>query len=118
MIYAFPGHHFMALARIAVAGTSGFIGAAVCEALVEKYEVVALTRSMARPGQAEPRHRIQLRACDHYSRKELEVALQGVDYGSTSSTTGTPRRGWIRPGRGTGTCSWRTISPGRRPGPG
>ena len=70
----------MALARIAVAGTSGFIGAAVCEALVENHDVVALTRSMARVGQADPHHRIQLRACDHYSRKELELALQGVDY--------------------------------------
>lgn len=76
----FPGHNLMTLARIAVAGTSGFIGAAVCEALVKKFEVVALTRSMARSEKGEPGSGIQLRACDHYSRKELEVALQGVDY--------------------------------------
>lgn len=70
----------MAAARIAVAGTSGFIGAAVCEALAQKYEVVALTRSMARSGQEAPGDGVRLIPCDHYSRKELEVALQGVDY--------------------------------------
>ena len=70
----------MALARIAVAGTSGFIGAAVCEALVSNYEVVALTRSMVRAESEEPSSGVLLRPCDHYSRKELEIALQGVDY--------------------------------------
>ena len=70
----------MTLARIAVAGTSGFIGAAVCEALAEKYDVVALTRSMARPRQHSTDGKITLHACDHYSRKELAEALQGVDY--------------------------------------
>ena len=70
----------MALARIAVAGTSGFIGAAVCEALAKKYEVVALTRSMARSGQSVPGDGVRLHPCDHYSRKELETALQGVEY--------------------------------------
>ncbi len=70
----------MAVARIAVAGTSGFIGAAVCETLARKYEVVALTRSMARSEQGAPGERARLIPCDHYSRKELEVALEGVDY--------------------------------------
>ena len=70
----------MAAARIAVAGTSGFIGAAVCETLAQKYEVVALTRSMARSGQEAPGDRVRLIPCDHYSRKELEAALQGVAY--------------------------------------
>lgn len=76
----FPGYILMALARIAVAGTSGFIGAAVCETLVKKYEVVALTRSMARSGQDANGDGVKLHPCDHYSRKELEKALQGVDY--------------------------------------
>lgn len=70
----------MAKARIAVAGTSGFIGAAVCETLAKSYEVVALTRSMARSGQVESSSGVRLHPCDHYSRKELEVALQGIDY--------------------------------------
>lgn len=70
----------MAVARIAVAGTSGFIGAAVCETLARKYEVVALTRSMARSGQDAPGDGVRLIPCDHYSRKELEMALEGVAY--------------------------------------
>jgi uncharacterized protein YbjT (DUF2867 family) len=68
----------MTRARIAVAGTSGFIGRAVCEALAKRFEVVALTRSMARGGEEVPG--VTLHPCDHYSRKELEAALQGVDY--------------------------------------
>lgn len=68
------------MARVAVAGTSGFIGAAVCQALSASHEVVALTRSMARAGEGAPSASLQLRACDHYSRKELERALEGVDY--------------------------------------
>jgi uncharacterized protein YbjT (DUF2867 family) len=65
--------------RIAIAGTSSFIGAAVCRALAPHFEVVALTRSMAKAlagGEAG----VEVRPCDHFSRKELLSALQGVDY--------------------------------------
>jgi uncharacterized protein YbjT (DUF2867 family) len=65
--------------RIAIAGTSSFVGAAVCRALADRFEVVALTRSLAwsRAGIGEG---VEVRPCDHFSRKELEEALQGVDY--------------------------------------
>jgi len=65
--------------RIAVAGSSSFIGAALCRALAPRFEVVALTRSMAR-AMAGGEGDIELRPCDHFSRKELVAALQGVDY--------------------------------------
>ena len=64
--------------RIAVAGTSSFIGAAVSRALSAQAEVAILTRSMARAmrgGNGD----FELRPCDHFSRGELEEALRGVD---------------------------------------
>ena len=63
--------------RLALAGTSGFIGAALCEALRERFELRVLTRSMARTA---PLEGVELRPCDHFSRKELVEALEGVDY--------------------------------------
>lgn len=65
--------------RIAIAGTSSFVGAAVCGALAPRFEVAALTRSMAR-AVAGGVVGVELRPCDHFSRKELVAALQGVDY--------------------------------------
>jgi uncharacterized protein YbjT (DUF2867 family) len=64
--------------RIAIAGTSSFVGAAVCRALAPYFKVTALTRSMARTLTAE--EDIEVRPCDHFSRRELETALQGVDF--------------------------------------
>ncbi len=63
--------------RVALAGTSSFIGAALCEALDPGFDLRILTRSMAR---AAPREGIEVRPCDHFSRKELEAALEGVDF--------------------------------------
>ncbi|MBK9795146.1 MAG: NAD(P)H-binding protein [Holophagaceae bacterium] len=65
--------------RIAIAGTSSFIGAAVCRALAPRFEVVALTRSMALP-MSDGGEGIEVRPCDHFSRRELAAALEGVDY--------------------------------------
>ncbi len=64
--------------QIAIAGTSSFVGAAVCRALAARFKVAALTRSMARamPGGED----VEVRPCDHFSRKELLAALQGVDH--------------------------------------
>ena len=62
--------------RIALAGTSGFIGAALCEALEARFELRILTRSLARAATGAG---IEVRSCDHFSRKELEAALAGVD---------------------------------------
>jgi len=63
--------------RVALAGTSGFIGAALCEALGAHFDVRILTRSMARQA---ARAQDEIRTCDHFSRKELVAALEGVDY--------------------------------------
>lgn len=62
--------------RVALAGTSGFIGAALCEALRPDFDLRILTRSMARRASPED----DIRPCDHFSRKELASALEGVDY--------------------------------------
>ncbi len=64
--------------KVAVAGTSSFIGAAVREALSLHADVTVLTRSMARAVNAGE-GAFEVRPCDHFSRKELETALQGVD---------------------------------------
>ncbi len=64
---------------IAITGTSSFVGAAACRALAPRFQVAALTRSLARAlaGHGEE---VQVRPCDHFSRKELEASLQGIDY--------------------------------------
>ncbi|MBI4912886.1 MAG: NAD(P)H-binding protein [Acidobacteria bacterium] len=62
--------------RIALAGTGSFIGAALVEALDPSLDIRILTRSMARHA---PREGIEVRPCDHFSRKELREALEGVD---------------------------------------
>lgn len=62
--------------RVALAGTSGFIGAALCGALAERFDLRILTRSMAR---VERGAEEELRPCDLFSRKELQAALTDVD---------------------------------------
>ncbi len=66
-----------ARSRVALAGTSGFIGAALCEALGPQFDLRILTRSMTRQA---PRAEDEVRPCDHFSRRELASALEGVDY--------------------------------------
>ncbi len=63
--------------RLALAGTSGFIGAALCEALGSRFDLRILTRSLTRRA---PREQDEVRSCDHFSRLELARALEGVDY--------------------------------------
>lgn len=63
--------------RVALAGTSGFIGAALCEALGDRFDLRILTRSLTRRA---PRPQDEVRSCDHFSRLELARALEGVDY--------------------------------------
>ena len=62
---------------MALAGTSGFIGAALCEVLGARFDLRILTRSMVRKA---PRAEDEVRPCDHFSRRELASALEGVDY--------------------------------------
>ena len=65
--------------RIAIAGTSSFIGAAVCRALAPHFDVVVLTRSMTRTMSGGEEGR-EVRPCDHFARKALASALQDVDF--------------------------------------
>jgi len=63
--------------RVAIAGTSGFVGAALCETLGEHFDLRILTRSMARRA---VREQDEVWTCDHFSRGDLEAGLEGVDY--------------------------------------
>ena len=51
----------------------------MCRALAPHFEVAALTRSVAR-AMTGSEGGIEVRPCDHFSRRELAAALQGVDY--------------------------------------
>jgi nucleoside-diphosphate-sugar epimerase len=66
--------------RVLVAGAGGAIGAAVCRGLAEDYDVVALPG----PGFQKPatglEHGITWRACEAFSRREVDAALAGCDY--------------------------------------
>ncbi len=63
--------------RVALTGTSGFIGAALCPVLGDRFDLRILTRSLTRKA---PRPQDEVRSCDHFSRLELARALEGVDY--------------------------------------
>jgi len=63
--------------RVALAGTSGFIGAALCDTLGDRFDLRILTRSLTRRA---PRPQDEVRSCDHFARLELARALEGVDY--------------------------------------
>lgn len=63
--------------RVALAGTSGFIGAALCDTLGDRFDLRILTRSLTR---TPPRPQDEVRSCDHFARLELARALEGVDY--------------------------------------
>ncbi|RNE91922.1 NAD(P)H-binding protein [Marichromatium sp. AB31] len=65
--------------QVAVAGASGFIGTALCRALAEHHEVVALTRSPARARIPDPERRIGWRRCDLFDVEAVRAGLQGCD---------------------------------------
>ncbi|OZC03974.1 NAD-dependent epimerase/dehydratase family protein [Rubricoccus marinus] len=64
---------------VAIAGATGFVGAALRESLAEDYRVVGLTRSPNKAAQREPGDPVEWRHCDLYSLLQLEQALEGVD---------------------------------------
>ena len=66
--------------RVLVAGAGGAVGAAVCRGLAEDYDVIALPG----PGFQKPATKlgpgITWRACEAFSRRDVDAALAGCDY--------------------------------------
>ncbi len=61
--------------KVAVAGSSGFVGSALLPKLAKEYSVVALTR-----GDIPDQKNISWVKCDLFSLLETEKALEGVDF--------------------------------------
>ncbi len=63
--------------RVAIAGASGFVGSALAQKISDKNYVIGLSRLAKTPA---PRSGIsEWRACDLFSLRDAEQALQGVD---------------------------------------
>ena len=62
--------------KVVIAGASGFVGQALAPALRERFHVIGLSRSAHTPGDGFDEHR----ACDLFSLKQAEQALEGVEY--------------------------------------
>ena len=60
--------------KVAIAGATGFVGAALCEALVSDFDIVGLSR-----GERE-NDAVEWRRCDLYSLLDVERGLEGCDY--------------------------------------
>ena len=65
--------------RVAVAGAAGSIGRAVCEALAQDFEVIALVGSRARVQEPDCDLPFTWRHCEPFSRREVEAAIAGCD---------------------------------------
>lgn len=70
------------MARIAIAGATGFVGSALIDVLKQEHEIIALTRGAIAedPENSKTSHGINWRRCDLFSLLQTEQALQGVDY--------------------------------------
>ncbi len=70
------------MARIAIAGATGFVGSALIQSLAQNHEVIALTRGAIAPdsNEANSRNSVTWRRCDLFSLLQTEQALQGADY--------------------------------------
>lgn len=68
------------MAKIAVAGATGFVGSRLIKSLASKHHVIALTRGQKRVDTIENGVGIEWRTCDLFSMLETEVALIDVDY--------------------------------------
>jgi nucleoside-diphosphate-sugar epimerase len=67
-------------AKILVAGAGGAIGTAVCRELSADHDVIALVGSDFRIGPAGPEPAIEWRACEAFSRRDVEAAIAGCEY--------------------------------------
>jgi nucleoside-diphosphate-sugar epimerase len=66
--------------KILVAGAGGSIGSAVSRALAKQYEVVALVGSHEQLQEREPAPFLSWRACEPFSRRDVEKVITGCDY--------------------------------------
>ena len=66
--------------RLVIAGASGSIGTALCMALSEEFEILAVTHFEARASKPDPDLPVIWRHCDLFSRTEMATALDGADY--------------------------------------
>jgi nucleoside-diphosphate-sugar epimerase len=66
--------------KLLVAGAGGSIGSAVSRALADEYEVVALVGSRERQQHREEGMTLTWRACEPFSRQDVETAVTGCDY--------------------------------------
>lgn len=64
---------------VAIAGASGFVGGALRRFLVDRYQVVGLTRSPTR-ARLKDDSGVEWRHCDLFDIGDVEGALAGVDY--------------------------------------
>jgi uncharacterized protein YbjT (DUF2867 family) len=62
--------------RLVIAGASGFVGQALAPVLAERFHVVGLSRTPREPGGGFAAYR----ACDLFSLKQAEDALEGAEY--------------------------------------
>jgi len=65
---------------VAIAGATGFVGAALREVLVPRFQVIGLTRSPVRAEAQADDPDVSWRHCDLYSLLDVEQALEGVDF--------------------------------------
>jgi nucleoside-diphosphate-sugar epimerase len=63
--------------RVLIAGAGGAIGAAVCSDLARDHDVVALVGSEFRARAATPHPSVEWRACEPFSRVDVEAAMAG-----------------------------------------
>jgi nucleoside-diphosphate-sugar epimerase len=66
--------------RLVIAGASGSMGTAVCRALADDYDILAVTHLEARARNPIPDLPVTWRHCDMFSRSEMVEALAGADY--------------------------------------
>lgn len=64
---------------MAIAGATGFVGAALRDALASDNSIVGLTRSPNKAAHPDPGDPVEWRYCDLYALLDLERALRGVD---------------------------------------
>jgi len=63
---------------VGIAGATGFIGQSIIDRLQGRFRIVGLTRSPTRAAQRDDR--VEWRHCDLFSLRQVEEALEGVDF--------------------------------------